>query len=70
LIYESIRGENSSYVEAEEQLAAWRILTPVLNTWKQASQQNMQSYEAGTWGPASADFMLKENGHHWLLLEN
>lgn len=70
LFYDCIRGDDSLYVQGEEQLAAWRLLTPVLNYWKSNPQEKVQNYEAGTWGPSGADQMLHENGHRWQLLEN
>lgn len=69
LFYDCIKGDDSLYVQAEEQLAAWRLLTPVLDDWKSHAHENVQNYEAGTWGPSAADHMLRENGHQWLLLE-
>lgn len=70
LFYDCVRGDNSLYVEGEEQLAAWRLLTPVLDYWKSNPHEKVQNYEAGTWGPSDADQMLQENGHRWQLLEN
>lgn len=70
LFYDCIRGDNSLYVQGEEQLAAWRLLTPVLDYWKAQPNENVLNYEAGTWGPSAADQMLQENGHQWQLLEN
>ena len=70
LFYDCIRGNNSLYVQAEEQLAAWRLLTPVLNHWKAQAHEKVLNYDAGTWGPSAADQMLLESGHQWLLLEN
>lgn len=69
LLYDCIKGDHSLYVEAEEQFAAWRLLTPVLNYWK-SRPEKIQTYDAGTWGPSSADQILMENGHQWQLLEN
>ena len=70
LFYDCIRGDNSLYVQGEEQLTAWRLLTPVLNDWKLQVHEKVQIYDAGTWGPSAADQMLHENGHQWQLLEN
>ena len=56
--------------KGEEQLAAWRLLTPVLNKWKAQANEKVPNYTAGTWGPTAADQMLHENGHQWQLLEN
>ncbi len=70
LLYDCIRGDNSLYVEGEEQLAAWRLLTPVLNNWKAENNETILNYDAGTWGPSAADQLLHENGHQWQLLEH
>jgi glucose-6-phosphate 1-dehydrogenase len=69
LLEACVQGDHSLYVQAEEQLAAWRLLTPVLHYWKSHPDQ-VPNYKAGTWGPLSADQMLRENGHHWQLLES
>lgn len=64
LLLDCIQGDHSLYVEAEEQFAAWRLLTPVLKYW-QSHPENIQLYEAGSWGPASAYQLVK-----WQLIEN
>jgi glucose-6-phosphate 1-dehydrogenase len=68
LIFDCIRGDHSLFVQVEEQLAAWRLLTPVLRYWE--SDENIHQYEAGSWGPPAADQMLQENEHQWQLFEN
>ncbi|HSX10582.1 MAG TPA: glucose-6-phosphate dehydrogenase [Chlamydiales bacterium] len=45
LIYDCMRGDRSSFVQNEEQLAAWRLLTPVLEHWK--TQDQIETYPAG-----------------------
>lgn len=70
LLYDCAKGDSCLYVKGEEQLAAWRLLTPVLNHWKSHSHETVQMYDAGTWGPSTADQLLKRNGHQWHLLEN
>ncbi|MDP1836409.1 MAG: glucose-6-phosphate dehydrogenase [Chlamydiales bacterium] len=70
LFYDCIRGDDSLYVQGEEQLAVWRLLTPVLNYWKAHAHEKVPVYDAGTWGPSAADQMLNENGHQWQMLEN
>jgi len=34
LLYDCIRGDHSLFVSEKEQLAAWRLLTPVIHHWK------------------------------------
>jgi glucose-6-phosphate 1-dehydrogenase len=68
LLYDCIKGDRSLYVELEEQLAAWRVLMPVIEHWK-SHPGTMELYEAASWGPSGSDQMLSENGHHWQLLD-
>ncbi len=67
LFYDCIRGDNSLYVQSEEQLAAWRLLSPVLDHWKTQPKEKMHNYDAGTWGPSAADQLLQKNGHQWQI---
>ena len=68
IFYDTIRGDGRLFVGFEEQLAAWRILEPVLTYWK-THLPKFPNYDAGTWGPAAADQLLQENGHRWELLD-
>lgn len=71
LIYDSMQGDSSQFVEAEEQFAAWRLLEPVLQHWRNdVGNEAFPNYNAGSWGPEAATRMLSENGHKWELLEN
>jgi glucose-6-phosphate 1-dehydrogenase len=46
LLYDCIHGDRNSFVQNEEQLAAWRLLTPVLEHWK--TDEQITIYPAGT----------------------
>lgn len=69
LIYDALQGDRTLFVEAEEQIEAWRILTPVLRHWEKNSPKKFPNYPAGSWGPAEAEEMLLEKGHQWEHLE-
>ena len=49
-------------MNAEVELS-WQILDPVLEAW--AKKGTPETYESGTWGPASADEMLAHTGRSW-----
>jgi len=53
LIVDCIRGDQSSFVQEEEQMVSWELLTPVLDYWK--SNPTISLYPAGTW-PEQAVF--------------
>ncbi len=42
---------------------AWEILDPVLENWAESGKPD--TYEAGTWGPKSADDMMAWTGRAW-----
>jgi glucose-6-phosphate 1-dehydrogenase len=63
LILDVLLGEPSLFpVNAEVELS-WRILDPVLAHW--AADGKPEQYEAGTWGPDSAEAMLARTGREW-----
>lgn len=49
LIVDSIAGNQNSFAQKEEQLAAWQLLTPLLDHWK--SQEEIPIYPAGSRNP-------------------
>ncbi|MBB5915891.1 glucose-6-phosphate 1-dehydrogenase [Nocardia transvalensis] len=63
LILDMFLGEPSLFPVNEEVELSWRILDPVLEHW--AADGRPESYEAGTWGPWSADSMLARTGREW-----
>jgi len=69
LLYDCLNGDSSLFVRGEEQIAAWRILTPILNHWRASGADNIPSYPSGSWGPIEGEQLLMEQGHQWLLLE-
>ncbi|MEE6139771.1 glucose-6-phosphate dehydrogenase [Mycobacterium sp. 050128] len=63
LILDVLLGEPSLFPVNEEVELAWQILDPVLERW--AEDGKPEPYESGTWGPSSADEMLRRTGREW-----
>ncbi|WP_286953758.1 MULTISPECIES: glucose-6-phosphate dehydrogenase [Corynebacterium] len=63
LILDALLDESSLFPTNEEVELSWSILDPIINYWAQAGQP--EEYPAGTWGPESADTMLRRRGHTW-----
>ncbi len=63
----AIQGDKTLFVVAEEQLAAWRLFSPLLQEWEKPPAGPFPNYEAGTWGPPDADELLTDAGQEWLL---
>ncbi len=63
LILDVLLGEPSLFPVNEEVELSWKILDPILAFW--ASGGTADPYEAGTWGPESANEMMERTGREW-----
>ncbi|MGU3583293.1 glucose-6-phosphate dehydrogenase [Rhodococcus sp. C26F] len=63
LILDVLLGVPSLFPVDEEVELSWKILDPVLEHW--AANGRPEPYESGTWGPHSADEMLRRTGREW-----
>lgn len=68
LILDCIYGDNTLFARADEVLASWKLLTPVLNHWKETPPDHFPNYSSGTWGPENADELLSRDGRKWRLV--
>ncbi len=67
LILDVLLGDPPLFPRHEEVELSWKILDPILDHWarRDAKSGKPEPYEAGTWGPASADKMLARDGRTW-----
>jgi len=65
LVLDAMIGDGTLFIRGDEALASWKLCTPVLEAWTAAGREGMDSYAAGSWGPASADVLLAKNDHVW-----
>jgi glucose-6-phosphate 1-dehydrogenase len=63
LITDAMRGDATLFTRDDEVEAQWRIIDPVLQAWA-AGTPELDTYEAGTQGPAAADRILLD-GDAW-----
>ena len=68
LICDCISGDNTLFPRADEALASWRLLTPLLHYWQTENATDFPNYAAGTWGPKAADALIARNGAQWRLI--
>jgi glucose-6-phosphate 1-dehydrogenase len=65
LVLDAIIGDGTLFIRGDETEASWRLYTPVLESWRAAGREGMDTYPAGSWGPASADALLAGAQHRW-----
>ena len=61
LLMDTARGNQTLFMRADEVLAAWDYIDPLVNF---ATMEKVKIYDQGTMGPE--DTILKECGHEWL----
>ncbi|MEX0330344.1 MAG: glucose-6-phosphate dehydrogenase [Puniceicoccaceae bacterium] len=65
LIVDAIVGDSTLFIRGDETEASWRLVTPVLESWKELGNSGMAEYPAGSWGPEASENLLETNGHQW-----
>src|ERR1700731_2385832 len=68
LIYDCMIGDNILFQRADSVEAGWQAVQPFLDAWKKAGANGLQSYKAGSEGPAAADALLARDGRSWRKL--
>jgi glucose-6-phosphate 1-dehydrogenase len=68
LIYDCMIGDNILFQRADSVEAGWQAVQPFLDAWKKAGAKGLESYKAGSEGPAGAEELLKRDGHSWRKL--
>jgi glucose-6-phosphate 1-dehydrogenase len=68
LICDCILGDSTLFAREDEVFASWKLLSPLLDEWKEIGDKNLHYYSAGTWGPAAADQLLSQDDTKWRLI--
>ena len=69
LLLDVMIGDATLFTRSDEVEAAWRVVDPLLDYWKEHPPTKMDTYEAGSWGPNSSNQILAEYGAAWRLPE-
>jgi glucose-6-phosphate 1-dehydrogenase len=65
LLLDAIEGDATLFTRRDEVENEWRLITPILDAWRDLHPSTVASYDAGSSGPSAADLMLARNGHAW-----
>jgi glucose-6-phosphate 1-dehydrogenase len=68
LIYDCMIGDNILFQRADGVEAGWQAVQPFLDAWRKAGAKGLESYKAGSEGPAAAEDLLKRDGRSWRKL--
>ncbi len=69
LLIDCMLGDQTLFTRGDEVEASWQVLTPVLDVWDApAPPEVIPLYEAGTWEPVEAEWLLNRDGRRWRRL--
>ncbi|HLS15617.1 MAG TPA: glucose-6-phosphate dehydrogenase [Beutenbergiaceae bacterium] len=63
LLLDVLLGDPPLFPRQREVELSWQILDPIIEYW--AAHGRPESYRPGSWGPASAEAMLAQDGRTW-----
>jgi glucose-6-phosphate 1-dehydrogenase len=64
LILDCLLGDATLFTRADEVEEQWAIVDAMVAPWRR-DRPHFPNYAAGTWGPASADELLRRDGRSW-----
>ena len=65
LIYDCMIGDATLFQRADNVVAGWQIVQPLLDHWAGDANAALAHYAAGSDGPAESDALLQSSGRHW-----
>jgi glucose-6-phosphate 1-dehydrogenase len=65
LIYDAVGGDPTFFPRADGIEAAWTFVQPILDLI--AAQTEVATYPAGSWGPASFNDLIAQDGRDWIV---
>jgi glucose-6-phosphate 1-dehydrogenase len=64
LLLDAMRGDATLFTRSDEVDEEWALVDAIVAAWKR-DKPAFPNYAAGTWGPPSADDLLRRDGRSW-----
>jgi glucose-6-phosphate 1-dehydrogenase len=65
LLNDCIRGDATLFDRADSVEAAWQVVDPILDAWRQTPPPHFPNYASGSQGPAATDDLMKVDHRQW-----
>jgi glucose-6-phosphate 1-dehydrogenase len=65
LILDTMNGDQTLFMRADQVEAAWEVMTPILNAWQEKISLSFPNYAANSWGPKAAEALIARDGFNW-----
>jgi glucose-6-phosphate 1-dehydrogenase len=68
LLEDVIEGNPTLFMRGDQVEAAWRVITPIMETWASKPPVDFPNYEPGSWGPEDSEGLIARDGFYWATL--
>lgn len=68
LLVDVMRRDQTLFMRHDEVECAWGIVSPILAAWESTGTPPLESYPAGSQGPAASHALLARGEHAWRKL--
>ena len=68
LLEDVIEGNPTLFMRADQVEAAWKVITPILETWQKRPPVDFPNYAPDSWGPEDAEALIARDGHNWVTV--
>jgi glucose-6-phosphate 1-dehydrogenase len=68
LLLDVMQGDATLFMRADQVDAAWGILMPIIDAWKQNTANDFPNYASGIEGPQDAEALIARDGNNWILV--
>jgi glucose-6-phosphate 1-dehydrogenase len=68
LLLDAMVGDATLFMRRDEVEASWEFVTGVLDGWRNTGSPALETYRAGTQGPAAAERLLGDGDRQWRRL--
>lgn len=66
LLLDAMLGDATLFMRNDQVEEAWRVITPIQEAWASRDSLDFPNYNAGTWGPETAEALIARLGHTWV----
>jgi glucose-6-phosphate 1-dehydrogenase len=66
LLLDVMLGDRTLFMRADETEAAWSVVMPILEVWRNMKITDFPNYQPGTWGPEESEVLIAQDGFSWV----
>lgn len=68
LLYDVMEGDATLFMRADQVEAAWKVVMPIIDVWKERKPVDFPNYAPDSWGPEDAEALIARDGHNWITV--